>query len=381
MSAALAFVQASLRDGEPRPDLCIVDQHLGPAAARPTAEVQAEGAPGQYSGWDFIAALRSLAIDCPVLMLSATPAQASEGWATAHGIDSHLLKPADQQLLLGTITEILGLQWDPPPRVGAAGPATAAVASTDTPVVPGTRNTEAFQQIWQALAAVAESGSLTDLEDWQVAHPGVYAVDARLQSMVQALDFAAIARHALSAQGRQWPVHPTGAQGAGPIGRPGRAAARLARRVVPRHATRAFCATAACCTDGRRTTAAETSRAQKATKVYPIGQDPRILALLAARDIAQAALDLATDVLNTASAAVRGALAAADFIALHGIDALTTVQEARFEGQLSAVNGGSVLLDLKLDYPGKATPIALDFSVKNPAGGARALGDKWLAMA
>ena len=202
MPAALAFVQASLRAGEPGPDLCIVDQHMGHAATRPTGDARAEGAQGQHSGWDFIAALRSLAIDCPVLMLSATPAQAPEGWATAHGIDGHLLKPADQQLLLGRITEMLGLQWDQPPRVVAAGPAPAAVAGEDTTVVPGAPDTEAVRHIWQALAAVAESGSLTDLEDWQAAHPGVYAADARLQTLVLALDFAGIARHALGAQGR-----------------------------------------------------------------------------------------------------------------------------------------------------------------------------------
>ena len=202
LPAALAFVQASLRAGEPGPDLCIVDQHLGHAVTRPTDEARAEGGQGQHSGWDFIAALRSMVVHCPVLMLSATPAQAPEGWATAHGIDGHLLKPADQLLLLGTITEMLGLQWDQPPRSVAAGPASAAAAGEDTTVVPGAPDPEAIRQIWQALAAVAEIGSLTDLEDWQAAHPGLYATDARLQSMMQALDFAGIARHALGAQGR-----------------------------------------------------------------------------------------------------------------------------------------------------------------------------------
>ena len=108
----------------------------------------------------------------------------------------------DQQQLLGTIGTMLGLQWI---RAQVANGAGQAPAAPPGPVAAATAAGEADAQVtgraWQSLATLADAGSLSGLEDWQAAHPGLYAADARLQALVLALDFAGVARHVRGAQG------------------------------------------------------------------------------------------------------------------------------------------------------------------------------------
>lgn len=176
VSAAIAYLAALNPAPEACPDLCIVDQHLEE----------------HETGWDFVLALRdtpslpSAMRGCAVLMLSATEALPPAGWNLAHGIDRHLLKPVQQQLLLQTVGEMIGLEWTMPARAETAADASAGAGTSATP------------QAWQELIEAADSGALSALEDWLRSYPALSAEGSRLQRLVEALDFAGIADHAKS---------------------------------------------------------------------------------------------------------------------------------------------------------------------------------------
>lgn len=98
---AIGYLE-SLPQDQSGPDLCIVDQHLG----------------GGDTGWDFVSALRTSdrvsaeARNAAVLMMSATEPRRPAGWSLKRDVDRHVLKPADQQLLLQTVGELLLLTWN-----------------------------------------------------------------------------------------------------------------------------------------------------------------------------------------------------------------------------------------------------------------------------
>ena len=117
-------------------------------------------------------------------MLSATEATPPAGWNLEHGIDRHMLKPVEQQLLLQAVGEMIGLEWTMPVRAETVG---------DSSTGPGT---SAARQAWQELIEVADSGALSALEDWMRQYPALSAEDKQLQRLVATLDFAAITEHA-----------------------------------------------------------------------------------------------------------------------------------------------------------------------------------------
>lgn len=165
-AAALAHLQSATT----ALDLCIVDQRL-------------EGA---ETGWDWVRALRSAQRDCQVLMLSATEALPPPGWDLTRGIDRHLLKPVDQALLLSTVGELMGLEWRTNPRTSQAPSVDVTVESPNSPPMDA----------WAALLAVANRGALSALDNWVLAHPGLYADHPPLQALVQALHFKGLADYA-----------------------------------------------------------------------------------------------------------------------------------------------------------------------------------------
>ena len=213
VAEALAWLRACAEAGQAGPDLCIVDQHLGGLDSPARA-----GAP---SGWYFIRGLHDLAPAgadgqaCPVLMLSATAPRPPEGWAGETGIAGHLQKPVDPGLLLATVGELLALAWEPADGAGSGTPAAAGRSVGPAPMAgvvgsaggagtaswadPAGPSVAADAGAWQDLALLAESGSLSGLYEWAAAHPGLLAADAVLQSLIDRLDFAGIARRALRA--------------------------------------------------------------------------------------------------------------------------------------------------------------------------------------
>ena len=204
VAGALAEVHAAMRAGQPGPDLCIVDQQLGPGGHEAEAGARARPPGRPQNGWEFIRGLRGLGARpgtqlaaCRVLVLSATDAHAPDDGALAQGIDRHLLKPAGPQELLDTISAMLDLVWVESLPSSAPGP--VSTEDSGPPAVggkePGEGGALSVHHAWQALVEVADSGSLTGLDEWLEAHPGLHVADARLQALVQALDFAGLARH------------------------------------------------------------------------------------------------------------------------------------------------------------------------------------------
>lgn len=177
VSAAITHLKAMVDQAGTSPDVCLVDQRL-------------EGA---ETGWDFVLALRSAQRtpssirDCPVLMLSATEASPPPGWALAHGIDRHLLKPVDQQLLLRTVGELLNLVWTTSAKADFVKPPAGQEE-------PGAEMS--VRQAWKALSDMAESGDLGALDDWMQAHSRLVSVNPQLERLVQAMDFPEIAAYA-----------------------------------------------------------------------------------------------------------------------------------------------------------------------------------------
>jgi hypothetical protein len=152
--------------------------------------------------------------------------------------------------------------------------------------------------------------------------------------------------------------------------------------------------------------------ARAAADSYPIDQDPRMVALAAALETAEAGLIIAQGVLTAAqqtseagiaaaaqtvqglyeqlgkaTAALRivadgleelrqgvqGAADVAGYIGTHGLGALLDVRSASFDGSLSATSGGSVTLDADVVFMNQAQHVHLAFDFNNLAVGARAL--------
>jgi hypothetical protein len=115
---------------------------------------------------------------------------------------------------------------------------------------------------------------------------------------------------------------------------------------------------------------------KNAAKTFPIEMDPRVAGLITLRASAKAALDLATSALSALQSAVGAAANVATFITRAGLGGLIDINEAKFEGSLSATNGGRVSLAVKLVFMGdKRNPrsysILLNF--KDPLSSAKDL--------
>ena len=111
--------------------------------------------------------------------------------------------------------ELLALAWEPADGAGSGTPAAAGRSVGPAPMAgvvgsaggagtaswadPAGPSVAADAGAWQDLALLAESGSLSGLYEWAAAHPGLLAADAVLQSLIDRLDFAGIARRALRA--------------------------------------------------------------------------------------------------------------------------------------------------------------------------------------
>lgn len=178
VAAAMSYLALLDLSSASCPDLCIVDQHLNE----------------HETGWDFMRALRSASglapqiRDCPALMLSATEALPPLGWDVAHDIDRHLLKPVQQQVLLQTMGEMMGLEWSSPAR-------TEQAVDAGAPALP---EATVAARAWEQLIEAADSGGLSALEDWLLEYPALESADSQFQRLVQTLDFAGLGAYAKS---------------------------------------------------------------------------------------------------------------------------------------------------------------------------------------
>ncbi|WP_395009752.1 7TM diverse intracellular signaling domain-containing protein [Undibacterium sp.] len=172
---ALLYLENLDADTRQSIKLCIVDQQLN----------------GDDSGWNFILGLRyknplpEHLRDCPVLMLSATEPLVPDNLRSRRHIDQHLLKPADQQLLLHTIGEMAGISW---------------ISPTEELVIPS--ETEGSMQmqdetVWQRLYALARQGAVIELDEWVELNREI-DLPVALQHHLHKLDFAEIATFAQS---------------------------------------------------------------------------------------------------------------------------------------------------------------------------------------
>ena len=181
LEAALGLLDAPSEGADVGPDLCIIDQHLG----------------DQASGWDFVLALRGAAHvhavvrRCPALMLSANDAQPPPGWSLARGIDRHLLKPCEPDLLLQAVGELLQLAWTSTAATEGAE-AMASLGERPDASAPVLRPDAAAAECWRALRDAAQRNDLTGLDDWTLTHAARLAQEPMLQRQIQALDFAGI---------------------------------------------------------------------------------------------------------------------------------------------------------------------------------------------
>jgi hypothetical protein len=152
--------------------------------------------------------------------------------------------------------------------------------------------------------------------------------------------------------------------------------------------------------------------ARAAADSYPIDQDPRMIALAASLQAAQAGLTVAQRVLTTAQETANVGIAAAaatvqglyeqignataalqvvadgldtlragiqdvadvaGYIGAHGLGALLDVRSASFDGSLSATSGGAVTLDADVVFMNQPQHLHLAFDFNDLAAGAKAL--------
>ena len=118
---------------------------------------------------------------------------------------------------------------------------------------------------------------------------------------------------------------------------------------------------------------------QAAIKTFPVDADPRIVGLFTGKGVATAALQSAKGILEATKAAVGGLASVGDFIVKYGLGGLFDVKEARFEGHLNAVKGGSVSMGLKVTLLNKPKSMAITFNFKDPLASVKGLVDQLVA--
>ena len=111
-------------------------------------------------------------------------------------------------------------------------------------------------------------------------------------------------------------------------------------------------------------------------KVFPVDADPRIVGLFTAKGTATAGLTIAQGVLEATKATVGGLADVGSFIVKYGLGGLFDVKEARFEGQLNVLKGGSVSMGLKLLLLNKPLNMDLAFNFNSIESTVKSLTNK-----
>ncbi|MDH3973299.1 MAG: hypothetical protein OEV42_03370 [Deltaproteobacteria bacterium] len=107
--------------------------------------------------------------------------------------------------------------------------------------------------------------------------------------------------------------------------------------------------------------------AKTAIDTTPVDLDPRVAGLIVAKETARGALEAGKIVLEGVKLTVKEGAKAADCIANYGLGGIFDLKKVCFEGELSAVDGGSVSLEMDLRIMGKEENIKVEFNFKDLA--------------
>jgi hypothetical protein len=119
-------------------------------------------------------------------------------------------------------------------------------------------------------------------------------------------------------------------------------------------------------------------RAVGGLKVFNINPDldVRVAGLIGSKHTALGTLEVAKGSLEALKLTLGVTGKVATFVIDKGTDALIDVKKADFAGQLGAVSGGAVKMNMQLQWMGKPMNLKLDFNFKSPVETAKALAKR-----
>lgn len=132
------------------------------------------------SGWQVLRRARESGCDVPFLLLSASRPMPPVDWPPALTFVASLMKPVDPEVLVQSVGQVLGLEWD-----GTA----AGMAVADIPPAGGQPSAELLARLREAV----DLGQITDIEEWVeqvlLLHPEWSGFALAVREAVRRLDF------------------------------------------------------------------------------------------------------------------------------------------------------------------------------------------------